>query len=248
MSNRPLPTPHIGQTAATPAVFAAKLSYTIIDKRDRKKRRRRLQPNPKMEQFKPPYDVDFSQRDPVAEVDELFHTRWSPRSFKKTALPEHTLHVIFDAARWAPSCFNDQPWQFITSTNDTDFDLFCNLLNEKNQQWARNASLIGFITARKHFKHNGKPNNSAVFDCGAAWLAMTLQARRCGLYTHGMAGIKRDEVYPALDIDPETHHLICGFALGVLDKPQALAADFAAGEKPSARDPLDKIWRRGSRQ
>ena len=198
-----------------------------------------------MEMFKPPYHIDFSQRDPAAHVDPLFYTRWSPRSFKKTTLDDRLLHNIFDAARWAPSCFNDQPWRFITNTDDTDFDLFCNLLVEGNQKWANNASLLGFIVARKHFKHNGKPNNSAIFDCGAAWLSITLQARRFGLYTHGMGGIKRDEVYPALGIAPEKYHVICGFALGVLDKLQSLAEDFVANEKPSAREPLKRIWHRG---
>ena len=197
------------------------------------------------ETFKAPYEIDFSRRDPAPGVDPLFHTRWSPRSFRKTTLPDRVLRAIFDAARWAPSCFNDQPWRFITNTDDTDFGLFHGLLTEGNQQWARNASLLGFVVARKHFKHNGKPNNSATFDCGAAWLSLTLQARRFGLYTHGMGGIKRDEVYSALDIDPEKHYVVCGFALGVLDTPQSLTEDLAANEKPSARASLDTTWQRG---
>ncbi len=195
-----------------------------------------------MKQFKPPYEVDFSRRDPAAGVDELLHRRWSPRSFKKVALPEHTLRVIFDAARWAPSCYNDQPWHFITNVGAADFDSFLELLVAGNQQWAKNASLLGFIVARKHFRHNGKPNNSAAFDCGAAWLSLTLQARRFGLYTHGMGGIKRDEVYPALGLDAEKHQVICGFALGVLDAPHDPDAD----ERPSARTPLAAIWHRGT--
>ena len=198
-----------------------------------------------MESTQPPYKIDFSQRDPATDVDELFYTRWSPRSFKKITLTEQTLSTIFDAARWAPSCYNDQPWQFITNTDATDFDLFCSLLIEDNQQWAKNASLLGFIVARKHFKHNDKPNNSAVFDCGAAWLSITLQARRLGLYTHGMGGIKRDEIYPTLNIDSEKYHVICGFALGSIDTPQMLDTDTAANEKPSSREPLYKIWHRG---
>ncbi len=194
-----------------------------------------------MEQFKSPCNVDFSQRDPNAGVDELFYRRWSPRSFKKVTLPEQTLRTIFDAARWAPSCYNDQPWHFITNTDDTDFDLFCSLLVEGNQQWAGNASLLGFVVARKHFKHNGKPNNLATFDCGAAWLSLTLQARRFGLYTHGMGGIKRNEVHHALNIDAEKYQVICGFAIGVLDAPQD-----PENEKPSARAPLETIWHCGA--
>ena len=200
---------------------------------------------PRMKFFTSPYDADFSQRNPAEGVDELFYTRWSPRSFRKTALPEEILRAVFDAARWAPSCFNDQPWRFITSRADrADFDRFLNLLTEWNQGWACNASLLGFIVARKHFRRNDKPNGLAVFDCGAAWLSITLQARRFGLYTHGMGGIKRDEIYPEFNIDPEKHEVICGFALGLLDEAGALAEDYAGDEKPSGREPLDAIWQR----
>ena len=87
-----------------------------------------------MKLYTPPYEADFSQRDPAAGVDELFYQRWSPRVFKKTTIPESTLRVIFDAARWAPSSSNVQPWLFITNTDESDFDLFRNLLVEGNQK------------------------------------------------------------------------------------------------------------------
>ena len=198
-----------------------------------------------MELYEPPYEIDFSQRDPADGVDDLFYQRWSPRAFKKTTLPERALRAIFDAARWAPSSRNAQPWQFVTNTDETDFDLFCGLLVEENQKWAKNASLIGFIVARRHLENSGKPNNSAMFDCGAAWLCMTLQARRLGLYTHGMGGIKRAEVYRALNIDEEKYHVICGFAIGVLDAQKTHGGNEVIDRKPSARRPLDEVWRRG---
>lgn len=193
-------------------------------------------------------DIDFSRRDPADGVDPLFYQRWSPRAFNKKPIAEETLKIIFDAARWAPSCYNDQPWQFITSSDDKDFDLFHNLLTEFNQAWAHRASLLGFIVARKHFEHNGKPNPSATFDCGAAWLAMTLQARLLGLYTHGMGGIKRDEVYKTFNLDREKFEVICGFALGYIDSADSsnrLPEDLAEIGLPSARKPLKEIWRRG---
>ena len=199
-----------------------------------------------MRSFKPPYTIDFSQRDPAAGVDPQFHTRWSPRSFKKTSLPAATLTAIFDAARWAPSCRNEQPWYFLTNAGEADFDRFCNLLVEDNQKWARTASLLGFIVARKHFTHNGRENHTADFDCGAAWLSIALQARHFGLYTHGMGGIKRNEVYAAFGIDTEKYKVICGFALGVLDAAEALPDEYLAGEKPSPRAPLGASWQRGA--
>ena len=189
--------------------------------------------------------IDFSLRDPANGVDALFYQRWSPRSFNKKPIPEQTLKTIFDAARWAPSCYNDQPWRFITSSGEHDFDFFYNLLTEFNQSWTQHTSLLGFVVARKHFEHNGKLNQLATFDCGAAWLAMTLQARKLGLYTHGMGGIKRDEVYQAFALDTAKFEVICGFALGYIDSAKLLAKDVADREKPSPRKPLAQIWQRG---
>ena len=200
-----------------------------------------------MEEYKTPYEIDYAERTRDALADALFYRRWSPRSFTGRALPEETLRVIFDAARWSPSSRNDQPWLFVTSSGASDFDVFLNLLTEGNQRWARTASLLGFVFARKNFEHNDKPNATAAFDCGAAWMAMTLQARRLGLYTHGMGGIKRAEVCPTLNVDAEKYQVVCGFALGEIASPELLAAELAAGETPSPRKPLPEIWRRGLR-
>lgn len=191
--------------------------------------------------FKSHYVPDFSDRKSEPITDTLFSERWSPRAFKKSSIPDVALDAIFDAARWSPSCFNEQPWQFFTTT-DKHFELFLSLLVEANQVWAKNASLLGFIVARKHFARNDKPNATANFDCGAAWMALTLQAKLFGLFTHGMAGIKYDEVYTALDINPATHDVICGFALGVLDSPDNLPEELRDKEKPSPRVALSDIW------
>ena len=102
--------------------------------------------------------------------------------------------------------------------------------------------------AIRNAENSDKQNTSAQFDCGAAWLCMTLQARRLGLYTHGMGGIKRDEVYDALNIDAEKYHVICGFALGVLDERKPDDKSDIADRKPSSRKPLNEIWQRGRLQ
>ena len=99
--------------------------------------------------FKNNIKIDFKKRNPVDGVDEIFYKRWSPRSFKQTEIPENVLEIIFDAARWSPSCFNEQPWLFITSTGKDDFNMFLDLLVDKNQTWARNASLLGFIFSKR---------------------------------------------------------------------------------------------------
>ena len=88
--------------------------------------------------------MDFSQRDPVKGVDPQFIERWSPRAFEPGELAPGQLERLLDAARWAPSCFNEQPWRFYISTGET-FDSYLSLLVEANQAWAKNASAIGFL-------------------------------------------------------------------------------------------------------
>src|SRR5690554_2691975 len=133
---------------------------------------------------------DFSARDMLPATDPLISHRWSPRAFVKTAISDSDVATLFDAARWAPSCFNEQPWRFYVSRDET-FDDFLKLLNESNQQWAKNASLLGFIVASKHFSHNDTPNAFAQFDSGTSWYAMTLQGRHTAGYTQRQRGIER---------------------------------------------------------
>lgn len=192
-----------------------------------------------------PYAPDFSKRDPNPGVDNVFPGRWSPRSFVKTSIPQEDLNVIFDAARWAPSAYNEQPWRIITSTDDT-FGKFLGLLVEPNQKWAKNASVIGFIVAKKNFTHNSKPNDWAVFDCGSAWISLTLQARKLGLYTHGMAGIKKDAIYEAFGIDKAEFEVVAGFVIGVLDSRENLEKPYIDWEGPSPRKPVEEVWKQGA--
>lgn len=189
--------------------------------------------------------IDFSDRTPAPGVDKLFYQRWSPRTFKKTEIPSATLTAIFDAARWSPSCYNEQPWLFVTSSGPDDFDSFLDLLVEGNQSWARNASLIGFIFAKKTFTHNDTENRFGAFDCGAAWMSLTLQAAKYGLYTHGMGGIKRAAVASTLNISEQDYDVVCGFALGALNTPDVLDQDAQPEVKVSARNPLTTVWQPG---
>lgn len=182
---------------------------------------------------------DFSSRQAVDGVDAWLSQRWSPRSFVKAPIADADVEALFDAARWAPSCFNDQPWQFHVST-DENFGEYLELLMEGNQAWAKNASLLCFVVIRKQFAHNGKPNAYAEFDAGAAWMALSLQARKMGLYTHGMGGIKHEEVASYLKLD-DNHKVICGIAIGVAGDPSALPEDMASREAPSPRKPLAEV-------
>lgn len=195
--------------------------------------------------YRPAYAADYSQRDPAPGVDPLFHERWSPRSFKRDALPERVVETVIDAARWSPSSFNEQPWLFITSSSETEFQSFLSLLIDKNQEWAKHASLLGFVFAKRHFESSGASNALRFFEAGTAWMAMTLQARQLGLYTHGLGGIHREKTYDALNVPQDQFEVVCGFTLGIMDQAGKLPDDLRARELPSPRKPLSEIWRKG---
>jgi nitroreductase len=199
----------------------------------------------KKEYFEDNYNIDFTNRLDRNGEDVLFTERWSPRSYKKRELPQSIYESIFGAARWTQSCFNEQPWLFVTESGLKDRKIFENLLLPRNREWAQNASLIGYIFCRKNFRRNNKPNRLAGFDTGAAWMAVTLQARIHGLYTHGMAGIDKKNVYTELNVSEEEYEILCGFIIGVIDTPDKLNESIRSREIPSARMELNEIWHRG---
>jgi len=185
--------------------------------------------------------TDFSQRNPLPGVADLFWQRRSPRAFVKQPVAADAVARMIDAARWSPSCFNDQPWQFHTST-DASFGDFLSLLVEANQRWAQNAGLLGFVVARRHFGRDDSPNPYARFDAGAAWMALALQASLEGLHAHGMGGIEHDRVADYLNLDVERYEVVMGFAVGVAADPESLSAEQRAAEAATGRLDLDSIW------
>ena len=188
------------------------------------------------------YVFDFSNRDAQNNADSLFVQRWSPRAFEKTSIDDATLERIMQAARLSPSCFNAQPWRIYTST-DATFEEYLNLLVEGNQSWAKDTSVLGFMVATLNFEHNGKPNAWAEFDCGAAWMSLSLQARMEGLYSHGMGGFKAEEAAKYLGLDPEGEKLVMAFSLGKVVDPSTMDEETSKNETPNERKSLSEIWR-----
>lgn len=176
---------------------------------------------------------DFSARNAAEGVDTLFSKRWSPRAYRADPVSEQDLKSIFDAARWSPSCFNAQPWRFVSCKPESR-EAFLQCLVEANREWASSAPVLGFVLASLHFSHNGKVNQHADFDTGAAWLAVNLQANMLGYHVHGMAGVDFDAAARLLGTDTEKERIICAFALGV--------ADLEAGEPITERIALEDIW------
>lgn len=130
--------------------------------------------------------------DTSAPIHDIIRNRWSPRSFDPhKPIAGQTLTALLEAARWAPSCFNDQPWRFIVCRKQEDeaaWNTLLNCLGEKNQLWAKNAPVLILTAAMHHFDHNDKPNRWAAFDTGAASVSLCLQASALGLATHQMGG------------------------------------------------------------
>lgn len=170
------------------------------------------------------------------EIDPLFIERWSPRSFINDPVSKDDLLRLFEAARWSPSCFNEQPWLFFYAQSDEDKARFLRTLVDFNQAWAKRAPVLLFIASRRHFSEKpGKPNESAAFDAGAAWLAFTLQARKLGLYTHAMAGFSKEKAYDTLGLPESKYELHAAIALGRKGDREQLPEELQQKEAPNSR-------------
>ncbi len=170
-----------------------------------------------------------------APVDSQFLQRWSGRVFSSAPLSEEQIKSLFEAARWAPSCFNEQPWLFVYASNGQDLSRLRPLLVEKNRLWTDRVPLLVVVLARRHFAHNGKPNRHAAFDAGASWMSLALQAHKMGLMAHAMAGFDERNTYKVLNVSPERYEAMAMVAIGKYGNPTTLPAELLAAEKPSAR-------------
>jgi nitroreductase len=188
---------------------------------------------------------DISSRVPEAEVDSIFIERWSPRAFSEKPVPEDALASLFEAARWAPSCYNEQPWLFLYADRVEELKIFRPLLVDANRAWADHAPVLAFALARRKFARNGKTSDWAAFDAGAAWMSLALQARRLGLCTHAMAGIRKNEAYAVLGVPRDDYEIVCAVAVGYMGGKDALPAEIREREMPSTRKSLAEVARRG---
>ena len=182
-------------------------------------------------------------RTPTAPIHEQFLTRWSPRAFRDQPLTDEQVTSLFEASRWAPSCYNEQPWMFVYAKkrNAADHERVASLLVEPNRVWAEKAPILGIVFARRRFQRNDKPNRWAQFDSGAASLSLTLQANKMGLVTHFMGGIFEDKCYEALGVSQDDFEAMAGFAVGYQGDAADLPAELREREAPSDRRPLTEV-------
>lgn len=184
----------------------------------------------------------MSQRQPHHPVDPIFIDRWSPRAFDGSEMPEADLMTMFEAARWAPSAFNAQPWRFLYARRgDAHWERFLHLLTPWNRGWAQSASALIFILSDRLTvtKWGGEQeSHSHSFDAGAAWAYLALQATHMGYHAHGMTGIEHDQAREELRV-PERFRLEAAAAIGRIGDPATILDEkLRAREFPSDRKPI----------
>ena len=179
------------------------------------------------------------------DVDPMFLERWSPRAFTGEAMPGDVLMTLFEAARWAPSAFNGQPWRFVYAHRETaDWDRLFDLLIPYNQAWVKNASVVMFIISDRFRRAEGRdptPLRTHSFDTGAAWAYLALQASRMGWAAHGMAGFDVAKSYAVLGVAEADFQVEAAIAVGRIADPSVLEEAFRAREIQSPRNAIASL-------
>jgi nitroreductase len=179
------------------------------------------------------------------DVEPIFIKRWSPRAMSGEPIAAEDLARLLEAARWAPSAYNEQPWRFLYCRRNTElWPKFFDLLVEFNQQWTRNAGALLVVISKTTFDHDGKPNRTHSFDTGAAWQNLALQGAALGLVVHGMAGFDAEKARKTLHI-PAEYRVEAMIAVGQPGRVEDLPREMQQREQPSDRKPLAEIATEG---
>ncbi len=184
-------------------------------------------------------------RSPEAPVAPMFRERWSPRAFGDEPVAPETLRSLFEAARWAPSSANEQPWLFVYAAQPDDRARFLEAILPFNRVWAEKAPVLAFLFARKRYSQpgpfQGQTNRAAAFDAGSAWMSLALQAHLEGLSTHAMGGIDAEVAHRVTGVPSEEFTALIAIAIGTRASPSTLPEALVEREKPSPRRPLAEV-------
>jgi nitroreductase len=178
-----------------------------------------------------------------APIHELIATRWSPRAFSSRDISNQDLKSLLEAARWAASSFNEQPWRFYIARK-SDGEAFKRLLETLvpfNQAWAGKAPVLIITAAKNTFSHSGKPNYHALHDSGNALGYLMLQATALGLHTHAMAGFDHEKARQAIGL-PDDYDVAAAVAVGYAAAPETLPDEMREREVAKRqRKPLSEL-------
>lgn len=184
-------------------------------------------------------------RKPDHPIHPLILERWSPRAMSGESLSDEELFPLFEAARWAPSSYNAQPWRILYVKRDTKYwDRLFNLLVDFNKRWCDQAAILGLIFSRTTFEKNNKPSHTHAFDTGAAWENLCLEGTSRGLVVHGMEGFDYEKARLLIPKDHEVHAM---FAVGKKAVKTVLPLELQEKEStPSTRKPISQFAFEGS--
>jgi nitroreductase len=171
-------------------------------------------------------------------IEPWFIERWSPRAMAGEPVPREQLDSLFEAARWAPSSNNNQPWRFLFALAGTpEFTTFFDLLAPGNQAWCKQAGALLVALSKTTFD-NGKPARTHSFDAGSAWMSLALQGSRMNLVVHAMQGFDYEGARTRLGV-PEEYAVECMIAVGKPGRLEDLPEPYQAREVPSERKPIE---------
>jgi nitroreductase len=174
-------------------------------------------------------------------IEALFVERWSPRAMSGEPFSQGEILTLFEAGRWAPSTYNEQEWRFLYARRDTpQWSPIFDLLVEGNRAWCKNAAMLVVVLAHKVFTMNGKPNPVHLFDVGAAFENIALQATTMGLVVHGMQGFDFEKARTTLNV-PDDYAVAAMFAAGRPGPIDVLPEPLREREKPSDRKPVSEL-------
>lgn len=190
----------------------------------------------------------MNSRTPDHPIDPIFVSRWSPRAFEPVPMPEAELLRALEAARWAPSAYNVQPWRFLYALRgDPHWEAWLALLVPFNRSWAANASALVFILSDSVLAYEGEesPSRSHSFDAGAAWAQLALQSAKSGYHAHGIGGLDYERARTVLAVPPN-FHIEMAAAIGRRACPDTLPEPMREREHPSPRRPTRESAFRGA--
>ena len=181
-----------------------------------------------------------------APIHDIIANRWSPRAYDANkALSQKQIISLLEAARWAPSCFGDQPWRFVVwdkNQDETAWEKAYDCIVPGNKTWAKDAPVLILICADTLFSHNQKPNRWANYDTGAAAVSLCLQATSMGLVTHQMGGFDGEKTHAAFGI-PEQIEMMSMLAVGYAADADTLSDELKERElAPRKRRPLGELF------
>ena len=183
--------------------------------------------------------------DTIVPINDVISQRWSSRAFDSNyIIEEDSINSLFEAARWAPSCYGDQPWQFVLFKKEdaTAWTSALNCLSIGNQDWAMDASILIIVCSKKNFNHNNKPNRFAHYDTGAAAENICLQATSIGLNAHQMGGFDEDKIRYLSNIPKEFDILACIAVGKQLNESKLSKVQKEKETQARSRKPLKDIY------